>query len=200
MAYYPEPVARLIDALQKLPGVGPKTAQRLTFFLLKRPIDEVAGLAEALTQLKARIVHCSACFNVTEENPCRICRDPGRDARALCVVEEPNDLLALERTGEFRGRYHVLLGALSPLDGIGPEDLKVRELLTRLETERVEEVILATNPSVEGEATAIYLAKLLKPLGARITRIARGLPVGGDLEYADEVTLSKALEGRKEMG
>jgi recombination protein RecR len=200
MAYYPEPVARLIDALQKLPGVGPKTAQRLTFFLLKRPIDEVAGLAEALTQLKARIVHCSACFNVTEENPCRICRDPRRDARALCVVEEPNDLLALERTGEFRGRYHVLLGALSPLDGIGPEDLKVRELLTRLETERVEEVILATNPSVEGEATAIYLAKLLKPLGARITRIARGLPVGGDLEYADEVTLSKALEGRKEMG
>jgi recombination protein RecR len=200
MAYYPEPVARLIDALQKLPGVGPKTAQRLTFFLLKRPVDEVAGLAEALTQLKARIVHCSACFNVTEENPCRICRDPGRDARALCVVEEPNDLLALERTGEFRGRYHVLLGALSPLDGIGPEDLKVRELLARLETERVEEVILATNPSVEGEATAIYLAKLLKPLGARITRIARGLPVGGDLEYADEVTLSKALEGRKEMG
>jgi recombination protein RecR len=200
MAYYPEPVARLIDALQKLPGVGPKTAQRLTFFLLKRPVDEVAGLAEALTQLKARIVHCSACFNVTEENPCRICRDPGRDARALCVVEEPNDLLALERTGEFRGRYHVLLGALSPLDGIGPEDLRVRELLARLETERVEEVILATNPSVEGEATAIYLAKLLKPLGARITRIARGLPVGGDLEYADEVTLSKALEGRKEMG
>jgi len=200
MAYYPEPVGRLIDAFQKLPGVGPKTAQRLTFFLLKRPVDEVAGLAEALTQLKARIVHCSACFNVTEENPCRICRDPGRDARALCVVEEPNDLLALERTGEFRGRYHVLLGALSPLDGIGPEDLKVRELLARLETERVEEVILATNPSVEGEATAIYLAKLLKPLGARITRIARGLPVGGDLEYADEVTLSKALEGRKEMG
>jgi recombination protein RecR len=200
MAYYPEPVGRLIDAFQKLPGVGPKTAQRLTFFLLKRPVEEVAGLAEALIQLKARIVHCTACFNVTEEDPCRICRDPGRDARVLCVVEEPNDLLALERTGEFRGRYHVLLGALSPLDGIGPEDLKVRELLTRLETERAEEVILATNPSVEGEATAIYLAKLLKPLAVRITRIARGLPVGGDLEYADEVTLSKALEGRKEMG
>ena len=200
MAYYPEPVARLIEGLQRLPGIGPKTAQRLTFFLLKRPADEVQTLAESLTQLKALIVHCSVCFNVTEEDPCRICRDPARDARLLCVVEEPNDLLALERTGEFRGRYHVLLGALSPLDGIGPEDLKVRELLFRLETLSVEEIILATNPSVEGEATAIYLAKLLKPLGMRITRIARGLPVGGDLEYADEVTLSKALEGRREVG
>ncbi len=199
MAYYPEPVARLIDALQRLPGIGPKTAQRLTFFLLKRPAAEVATLAESLVQLKQLIVHCTVCFNVTEEDPCRICRDPQRDTRSLCVVEEPNDLLALERTGEFRGRYHVLLGALSPLDGIGPEDLRVRELLTRLEAERVEEIILATNPSVEGEATAIYLAKLLKPLGVRVTRIARGLPVGGDLEYADEVTLSKALEGRREM-
>ena len=200
MAYYPEPVARLIEALQRLPGIGPKTAQRLTFFLLKQPADQVAGLAEALTQLKALIVHCRVCFNVTQDNPCRICGDPQRDARALCVVEEPNDLLAVERTGEFRGRYHVLLGALSPLDGIGPEDIKVRELLTRLEQEPVEEIILATNPSVEGEATAIYLAKLLKPFAGRITRIARGLPVGGDLEYADEVTLSKALEGRRDMG
>ncbi len=199
MAYFPEPVARLIEAFQKLPGVGPKTAQRLTFFLLKRPAEEVAELADSLSQLKTRILHCSQCFNVTEEDPCRICRDPGRDERILCIVEEPNDLLAIERTGEFRGRYHVLLGALSPLDGIGPDDLKVRELLTRLEGGSVEEVILATNPSVEGEATAIYLAKLLRPLGARTTRIARGLPVGGDLEYADEVTLSKALEGRKEM-
>ena len=199
MAYFPEPVARLIEAFQKLPGVGPKTAQRLTFFLLKRPAEEVAELAESLSQLKTRIFHCSLCFNVTEEDPCRICRDPRRDERVLCIVEEPNDLLAIERTGEFRGRYHVLLGALSPLDGIGPEDLKVRELLARLEGGGVEEVILATNPSVEGEATAIYLAKLLRPLGARTTRIARGLPVGGDLEYADEVTLSKALEGRKEM-
>ena len=200
MAYYPEPVARLIEALQRLPGIGPKTAQRLTFFLLKRPTDEVASLADSLTQLKALIVHCQVCFNVTQEDPCRICRDPRRDARVLCVVEEPNDLLAIERTGEFRGRYHVLLGALSPLDGIGPEDLKVRELLSRLEREPVEEIILATNPSVEGEATAIYLGKLLKPFATRITRIARGLPVGGDLEYADEVTLSKALEGRREMG
>ena len=200
MAYYPEPVARLIEAFQRLPGIGPKTAQRLTFFLLKRPADEVAGLAEALGQLKVLIVHCRVCFNVTQEDPCRICQDPRRDARALCVVEEPNDLLAIERTGEFRGRYHVLLGALSPLDGIGPEDLKVRELLSRLEREPVEEIILATNPSVEGEATALYLAKLLKPFTTRITRIARGLPVGGDLEYADEVTLSKALEGRREVG
>lgn len=199
MAYYPEPVARLIEALQKLPGIGPKTAQRLTFFLLKRPAAEVSALAEALVSVKTKIVHCSLCFNVTEEDPCRICRDPRRDQRALCVVEEPNDLLAMERTGEFRGRYHVLLGALSPLDGIGPEDLKVRELLARFETEGVEEVILATNPNVEGEATAIYLAKLLKPLGVRVTRIARGLPVGGDLEYADEVTLSKAFQGRREM-
>jgi recombination protein RecR len=199
MAYYPEPVARLIEALQRLPGIGPKTAQRLAFFLLKRPTEEVAALAESLTQLKALIVHCRVCFNVTQEDPCRICRDPGRDARALCVVEEPNDLLAIERTGEFRGRYHVLLGALSPLDGIGPEDLKVRELLSRLERDPVEEIILATNPSVEGEATALYLGKLLKPFATRITRIARGLPVGGDLEYADEVTLSKALEGRKDL-
>jgi recombination protein RecR len=200
MAYYPEPVARLIEALQRLPGIGPKTAQRLAFFLLKQPAAEVAGLAEALAQLKSLIVHCSACFNVTQEDPCRICSDPRRDSRALCVVEEPNDLLAIERTGEFRGRYHVLLGALSPLDGIGPEDLKVRELLHRLERESVEEIILATNPSVEGEATALYLAKLLRPFAVRITRIARGLPVGGDLEYADEVTLSKAIEGRREMG
>ena len=146
MAYFPEPVARLIEALQRLPGIGPKTAQRLSFFLLKRPADEVGELATALTELKTRIIHCTRCWNVTEEDPCRICRDPARDARSLCVVEEPNDLLALERTGEFKGRYHVLLGALSPLDGIGPEDIKVRELLTRLEGAHVDEVILATNP------------------------------------------------------
>jgi recombination protein RecR len=199
LAYYPEPVARLIDALQRLPGIGPRTAQRLTFFLLKQPVEQVRELAEAVVSLKVNIVHCSRCFNVTQDDPCRICGDPARDPRLLCIVEEPNDLLAMERTGEFRGRYHVLLGALSPLDGIGPEDLKVRELLQRLEREPVEEIILATNPNVEGEATAIYLSKLLRPLGARLTRIARGLPIGGDLEYADEVTLSKALEGRKEI-
>ena len=199
MAYYPEQVARLIEALQRLPGVGPKTAQRMTFFLLKRPVEEVRELAESLVAVKERIVYCGTCFNVTDQDPCRICADPARDARVLCVVEEPNDLLAMERTGEFRGRYHVLLGALSPLDGIGPDDLKVRELLLRLEQGETGEVILATNPNVEGEATALYLAKLLRPLGVRVTRIARGLPVGGDLEYADQVTLSKALEGRREI-
>jgi recombination protein RecR len=199
MAYYPEPVARLIEALQRLPGIGPKTAQRLTFFLLKRPADEVRELSTALVAVKERIVYCRTCFNVTDEDPCRICADVRRDDRVLCVVEEPNDLLAMERTGEFRGRYHVLLGALSPLDGIGPDDIKVRELLARLDVGGVDEVILATNPNVEGEATALYLAKLLRPLGVRVTRIARGLPVGGDLEYADQVTLSKALEGRREI-
>ncbi len=200
MAHYPEPVARLIEALQRLPGIGPKTAQRLTFFLLKRPVEEVRELSEALIAVKDRIVYCQTCFNVTDEDPCRICRDPARDTRVICVVEEPNDLLAMERTGEFRGAYHVLLGALSPLDGIGPEDLKVRELLARLDTGAgTAEVILATNPNVEGEATALYLAKLLRPLGVKVTRIARGLPVGGDLEYADQVTLSKALEGRREI-
>jgi recombination protein RecR len=199
LAYYPEPVARLIEALQRLPGIGPKTAQRMTFFLLKRPIDEVRELSDSLMAVKDRIVYCGICFNVTDQDPCRICVDPARDGRLLCVVEEPNDLLAMERTGEYRGRYHVLLGALSPLDGIGPDDLKVRELLARLEANAPAEVILATNPNVEGDATAIYLAKLLRPLGPRVTRIARGLPVGGDLEYADEVTLARALEGRKEM-
>ena len=200
MAFYPEPVARLIDALQRLPGIGPKTAQRLTFFLLKRPIDEVRELSASLMAVKERIVYCSICFNVTDQDPCRICADPARDGAVVCVVEEPNDLLAMERTGEFKGRYHVLLGALSPLDGIGPDDLKVRELLLRLESGEARELILATNPNVEGEATALYLARLLRPLGLRITRIARGLPVGGDLEYADQVTLSKALEGRREIG
>ena len=199
MAHYPEPFARLIEALQRLPGIGPKSAQRLTFFLLKRPLDEVRELSEAVLAVKEKITYCTNCFNVTDEDPCRICADPARDDRVLCVVEEPNDLLAMERTGEFRGRYHVLLGALSPLDGIGPEDIKIRELLARLETGGTTEVILATNPNVEGEATAIFLAKLLRPLGVRVTRIARGLPVGGDLEYADQVTLSKALEGRREI-
>jgi recombination protein RecR len=200
VAHYPEPVARLIDALQRLPGIGPKTAQRLTFFLLKRPADEVRELSEALIAVKERIVYCRVCFNGTDQDPCRICADPARATGLICIVEEPNDLLAMERTGEFRGRYHVLLGALSPLDGIGPEDLKIRELLARLDAGGTTEVILATNPNVEGEATALYLAKLLRPLGVRVTRIARGLPVGGDLEYADQVTLSKALEGRREIG
>jgi recombination protein RecR len=199
VAYYPEPVARLIDAFQRLPGIGPKTAQRLTFYMLKRPPDEARELGEALIAMKEKITYCRTCFNVTDEDPCRLCSDPRRDERVICVVEEPNDLLAMERTGEYRGRYHVLLGALSPLDGVGPDDLKIRELLARLEGRETAEIILATNPNVEGEATALYLAKLLRPLAARITRIARGLPVGGDLEYADQVTLSKALEGRREI-
>jgi recombination protein RecR len=197
--YQPPSVGRLIDALQRLPGIGPKTAQRLTYHLLKQPADQARELAEALAELKARVLHCSRCFNVTDTDPCRLCGDHGRDPSLLCVVEEPNDLFAMERTGEYRGRYHVLLGALSPLEGIGPDELKVRELLVRLETEPVREVILATNPNVEGDATAIYLGKLLRPLGLRVTRIARGLPVGGDLEYADEVTLARALEGRREL-
>jgi recombination protein RecR len=199
VAHYPEPVARLIEAFQRLPGIGPKTAQRLTFYMLKRPSDEVRELGDALLAVKQKITSCRICFNVTDEDPCRICGDPRRDAHVICVVEEPNDLLAMERTGEYRGRYHVLLGALSPLDGIGPDDLKIRELLARLEGHETTEIILATNPNVEGEATALYLAKLLRPLAVRITRIARGLPVGGDLEYADQVTLSKALEGRREI-
>jgi recombination protein RecR len=199
VARYPEPLARLVEALQRLPGVGPKTAQRLAFWVLKRPVEEVRALSEALLAVKEGLGHCRVCFNVTDEDPCWICADPARDASLLCVVEEPNDLLAMERTGEYRGRYHVLLGALSPLDGIGPEDLKIRELLARLDAGGIREVILATNPNVEGEATALYLARLLRPLGVRVTRIARGLPVGGDLEYADQVTLSKALEGRREI-
>jgi recombination protein RecR len=199
VTYHPPPLGRLIDALERLPGIGPKTAQRLAFHLLKQPVGAVRELAEALLALKEHVRNCPRCFNVTDRDPCRICADVSRDAGLVCVVEEPNDLLAMERTGEYRGRYHVLLGALSPLDGIGPDELKVRELLARLEADSVREVILATNPNVEGEATAIYLAKLLRPLGMRVTRIARGLPVGGDLEYADEVTLARALEGRREM-
>ncbi len=199
MSYYPPAVGRLVEAFQRLPGIGPKTAQRLTFHLLKEPAERVRDLADALVELKARVLHCACCFNVTDVDPCRICADPARDPGLLCVVEEPNDLLAMERTGEYRGRYHVLLGALSPLEGIGPDELKVRELLARLDTDQVRELILATNPNVEGDATAIYLAKLVRPLGLRVTRIARGLPVGGDLEYADEVTLARSLEGRREM-
>jgi recombination protein RecR len=168
--------------------------------VLKISTGDAEALAHAIVEVKHRLFHCSRCNSITAQDPCRYCADPRRDDALLCVVEEPFNIEPIERTGEFHGRYHVLLGALSPLDGIGPEDLRVRELLHRLDNEQVEEVILATNPSVEGEATAIYLARLLKPLGMRITRIARGLPVGGDLEYADEVTLSKAMEGRREMG
>ena len=194
---YTPPVQTLIDELGRLPGIGPKSAQRIAFHLLKIPADDVARLADAITDAKARVRFCERCFNVAEGELCPICLDDARDASILCVVEESRDIVALEKTGEFRGRYHVLLGAMSPLEGIGPEQLKVRELVARLEPEGVAEVILCTNPNTEGEVTAMYLARLLKPLGLRVTRIASGLPVGGDLEYADELTLGRALEGRR---
>lgn len=196
----PRAVTRLIEEFHRLPGIGPKTAQRLTFYLLRAPKEHALSLAEALTQLKERIVICSICQNIAEENPCAICRDETRDRSMICVVEEPLDVLAIERTREYRGLYHVLHGAISPVEGIGPEDLRVRELLTRIQNEpNIQEIVLATNPNLEGEATAMYLERLIKPLGVRLTRLARGLPVGGDLEYADEVTLTRALEGRREV-
>jgi len=194
-----KPVSRLIEEFSKLPGIGPKTASRLTFYLLRAPEEQARALAEAIQQLKERTVTCSICFNIAEESPCPICRDEGRDRSTICVVEEPLDVLAIERTRGYNGLYHVLHGVISPMDGIGPEDLKIRELLDRLKANPVSEVILATNPSLEGEATAMYLLRLIAPLGIRVTRLARGLPIGGDLEYADEVTLTRALEGRQEM-
>lgn len=196
---YAEPIARLITELTRLPGIGPKTAQRLAFHLLTRAPDEVQALAEAMTNARRKIKYCSECGNLTDADPCRICSSPGRDRATICVVEEPRDVLAMERTREYNGLYHVLHGALSPLDGIGPDDIRVKELLTRLHSGELKEIILATNPDIEGEATAMYLARLVKPLGIRVTRLARGLPVGGDLEYADEVTLTQALEGRREI-
>jgi recombination protein RecR len=198
-AVTPEPVTRLIEAFAQLPGIGPKTASRLTFYLLRQPLEQTLALAEAVRDLKQRIVFCRECFNITEENPCAICGDEGRDRSVLCVVEEPLDVLAIERTGEYRGLYHVLHGAISPVEGIGPDELRINELMARLKEGAVREVLLATNPNLEGEATAMYLARLIQPLGLRVTRLARGLPVGGDLEYADAVTLSRALEGRQEM-
>jgi recombination protein RecR len=194
---YTEPVQTLIDELGKLPGIGPKSAQRIAFHLLKIPADDVGRLARSITEAKERVRFCDSCFNVAEGALCPICADDRRDHTVLCVVEESRDIVAIERTGEFRGRYHVLLGAISPLDGIGPEQLKIRELLARLGPEGVEEVIVCTNPNTEGEVTAMYLARALKPIGLRVTRIASGLPVGGDLEYADELTLGRALEGRR---
>jgi recombination protein RecR len=198
-AVTPEPVTKLIEAFSQLPGIGPKTASRLTFYLLRRPVEQTQILADALRDLKQKIVFCRSCFNITEENPCAVCRDEARDRSLICVVEEPLDVLAIERTGEFRGLYHVLHGAISPVEGIGPDELRIAELLSRLREQPVREVLLATNPNLEGEATAMYLARLLQPLGVRVTRLARGLPVGGDLEYADVVTLSRALEGRQEL-
>jgi recombination protein RecR len=195
----PEPLVRLIEELQRLPGIGPKGAQRLAFHLLKAPREQAERLADAVRELKANVTHCSVCNNITDTDPCLFCRDENRDHRLICVVEEPQNVAAVEKTREFKGVYHVLMGALSPLQGIGPDELKIKGLLARIGGGGIQEVILATNPNVEGEATAIYLARLLKPLGVRVTRIAMGVPVGSDLEYADEVTMHKALEGRREV-
>jgi recombination protein RecR len=193
------PVQDLIDALRRLPGIGQKSAQRLAFHLLRSNADEALGLADAIRTAKERVAICAECFNFSEGERCRFCRDARRDATLICVVEEPADIIAVERTQEFRGRYHVLGGHISPMDGVGPDDLHIRELLERIGRGEAKEIILATNPTVEGEATAIYLANTMKPLGVRVTRIASGLPVGGDLEYADEVTLGRAFEGRREI-
>jgi len=198
LAYTP-PMQALIDALGRLPGIGPKSAQRIAFHLLKLPNDDVARLAIAITEAKAKVRFCSRCWNVSEGELCPICLDERRDSSVLCVVEETRDIVAIEKTGEFRGRYHVLQGAISPIEGIGPDQLRVSELLARLGDDTVTEIILCTNPNIEGEATAMYLGRLLKPLGIRVTRIASGLPVGGDLEYADELTLGRALEGRRDV-
>jgi len=196
---YEGPIQDLIDELARLPGIGPKSAQRLAFHLVKTDPVEAKRLAEVIVRAKERIAFCSECGNVAEAELCRICGDPGRERTVLCVVEEPKDVATIEKAGVIKGRYHVLGGAISPLDGIGPEDLRVQELLDRVERDGVTEVILATNPNLEGNATAMYVAAMLKPAGIRVTRLASGLPVGGDLEYADEVTLSQALEGRREM-
>jgi recombination protein RecR len=196
---YEGPVQALVDELGRLPGIGPKSAARIAFYILKVAPEDASRLARAIVEAKERVSFCRRCFNIAEGELCAYCRDDRRDASLLCVVEEPRDIVALERTNEFRGRYHVLQGAISPIEGIGPEQLRIREMLSRVSDEGVKEVILATNPNIEGEATAMYLAKLLHPLGLKVTRIASGLPVGGDLEYADEVTLGRALEGRREV-
>jgi recombination protein RecR len=195
----PEPLADLVTALQRLPGIGARSAQRLAYHLLKTPREEVDALCASILSVKDRVTYCSVCSNITETDPCAYCTAPERDGRIICVVEQPENVAAVEKTRGFRGRYHVLMGAIAPLQGIGPDDLKIKGLLARVADGGVEEVILATNPTVEGEATALYLARLLKPLGVRPSRIAMGVPVGSDLDYADEFTMSKAMEGRRDM-
>ncbi|BBI31087.1 recombination mediator RecR [Cohnella abietis] len=197
--FYPEPIAKLIESFSRLPGIGPKTAARLAFYVLRMKEEDVIDFAKALVSVKRNLTYCSVCCNITDTDPCRICSDKSRDVSVICVVQEPKDQVAMERTREFKGQYHVLNGAISPMDGLGPDDIRIAELVRRLGDERVQELILATNPNIEGEATAMYLSRLVKPFGIRVTRIAHGLPVGGDLEYADEVTISKALEGRREL-
>jgi len=197
--HYPEPIAKLIDSFTKLPGIGPKTAVRLAFFVIEMDDSDVLQFANSLVSAKRELLYCSTCGHITDRDPCMICADESRDDSVICVVEGPKDVIAMEKMKEFNGRYHVLNGVISPMDGIGPEDINVSDLLERLKDERVEEIILATNPNIEGEATAMYISRLVKPSGIRTTRIAHGLPVGGDLEYADEVTLAKSLEGRREL-
>ena len=199
MSVYAGPVQDLIDELGRLPGVGPKSAQRIAFHLLKLPKDDALRLARSISEVKDRVSFCRRCFNIAEGEECGICLDARRETTVICVVEEPRDIVAVEKTGEFKGRYHVLQGAISPIEGIGPDQLRVKELLARLDGEGIEEIILCTNPNLEGEATAMYLGRLIKPLGVKVTRIASGMPVGGDLEYADELTLGRALEGRREV-
>ncbi len=199
MNYYSTPIARLIEEFSKLPGIGRKTAQRLAFYVIAMPNEEVEILSEAILEAKTSVKYCSICANLTDQEVCNICKDKRRDPSVICVVEDPRDVVAMEKTKEFHGYYHVLQGVISPLEGVGPEEIRIKELLARLASDEVKEIILATNPNIEGEATAMYLAKLLKPMGINITRIAYGIPVGGDLEYADEITLSKALEGRRKL-
>jgi recombination protein RecR len=200
MAIVAEPISRLVDEFSRLPGIGPKTASRLTYYLLRAPDEQAVSLAAAIRQLKEHLVYCQVCMNIAEASPCAICNDERRDHSLICVVEEPLDVLAIERTGYYHGVYHVLHGAISPVEGIGPDDIRIRELIARLVDGTAREVVLATNPSIEGEATAMYLARLIVgPNGPRLTRLATGLPIGGDLEYADEITLGRALEGRREI-
>jgi recombination protein RecR len=197
--FYPEPIAKLIESFSRLPGVGTKTATRLAFHVLRMKEEDVIQFAKALVSVKRNLLYCSICCNITDKDPCHICSDKQRDPSVICIVQEARDLVAMERTREFRGLYHVLQGAISPMDGIGPDDIRIAELLKRLTNDEVNELILATNPNIEGEATAMYISRLVKPFHMKVTRIAHGLPVGGDLEYADEVTLSRALEGRREL-
>ncbi len=197
--YYPQPIARLIDSFSRLPGIGSKTAARLAFHVLRMNEDDVVEFAKALVYVKRNLIFCKVCCAITDTDPCKICADASRDHEVICVVQESRDLIAMERTREFKGVYHVLHGAISPMDGVGPDQIKLSELLHRLKDETVSELILATNPNVEGEATAMYISRLVKPFGIKVTRIAHGLPVGGDLEYADEMTLTKSLEGRREI-
>ena len=199
MSFYAAPIAKLIDELSKLPGVGNKTAQRLAFYILNMSLEDVEQLSNSITSAKRNIKNCKICYNITDSDICNICSSPKRDSSMICVVEDPKDVVAMEKTREFKGLYHVLNGAISPMEGIGPDEIRIKELLKRVADNEITEIILATNPNIEGEATAMYISRLLKPAGIKVTRIAHGVPVGGDLEYADEVTLMKALEGRREI-